>query len=71
MDSDQIRAEFKHWIGIYTWNGVDRFASEVLKGLRRGDHEPVAKRLIATHRWLCKYPEVKRIMDEGWGRSLD
>jgi tetratricopeptide (TPR) repeat protein len=64
-----IRAEFAHWMGIYTWNGVDRFASEVLKGLRRGNHDPVAKRLIATYRWLLKHPEVKHIMDKEWGRS--
>lgn len=63
-----VRAEFEHWIDIYTWNGVDRFASEVLKGLRRGNHDPAARQLIAAHQWLLKYPEVKRIMDKGWGR---
>lgn len=63
-----ITAEFRHWIDIYTYNGVDRFASEVLKGLRRGDRDPTAKRLLAAHPWLLKYPEVKRIMEAGWGR---
>ena len=62
-----IRAEFGRWIGIYTYNGVDRFASEVLKGLRRSNRDLAAKRLIAAHRWLLKHPEVKRIMDDGWG----
>lgn len=66
-----IRAEFKHWIRNYTWNGVDRFASEVLKGLRRGKRDRTARQLITAHRSLLKYPEVKRIMDKGGGRSPD
>lgn len=66
-----IRAEFEHWIRHYEWNAVDRFASEVLKGLKRGKRDRAAKQLIAANQWLLKHPEVKRIMGEGWGRSPD
>lgn len=66
-----IKRDVERWLGHYTWNGVDRFASEVLKGLRRGKHDQVAERLIAAHPSLLKHPEVRRIMDERWGHSLD
>lgn len=66
-----IGAEFDRGIRNYTWNGVDRFASEVLKGLRRGKHDQTARRLVNAHTSLLKHPEVKRIMDGAWGRSPD
>lgn len=69
---EDIRAEFEHSISRYTWRGVDRFASEVLKGLKRGKQVRTAKQLIDAHPSLLKHPEVKHIMDVGWGHlSMD
>jgi len=59
-----IGTEFQSWLGQYDWYGVDRFASEVVKGLKRGKQDPTAKQMIAANRWLLKHPEVRRLMDE-------
>jgi tetratricopeptide (TPR) repeat protein len=65
-----IRAEFQRGIELYmsTWRGMDRFASEVLKGLKRGRKNLLARQLITAYRFLLKHPEVKRIMSEEWVR---
>lgn len=59
-----IKAEFERWIGQYDWYGVDRFASEVLKGLKWGKRDRTAKQMIAANQWLLKHPEVRRILAE-------
>jgi len=69
---ENIRAEFESSFGRYAWWGVDRFASEVLKGLKRGGRDHMAKQLIHAHPSLLKHPEVRHIMEDGWAhRSRD
>jgi len=58
----EITAEFQAGIELYAWRSIDRFASEVLKGLRRGSRDSLARQLVTRNRLLLKHPEVKRIM---------
>jgi hypothetical protein len=60
-----IVPEFEHWIGVYDWYGVDRFASEVIKGLKRGGRQPVATRMIAANPRLLKHHEIRRLVESG------
>lgn len=60
----EIRSEFQNAIALYNWRGVDRFASEVLKSLKRGGSADFAKELVTANRSLLKHPEVRRIMGE-------
>jgi tetratricopeptide (TPR) repeat protein len=62
-----ITAEFQAGIELYAWRGIDRFASEVLKGLRRGSRDALARQLVTRNKLLLKHPEVKRIMSKPRG----
>ena len=66
---NEIEGEFRDALERYTWRGVDRFASEVLKSLRRGGKSELARKLVDSNRSLIKHPEIRFIMSDRFTMS--